>query len=97
MDCNNKLTDAQLEAMFVTTDEEMRQIEKPMDCPIERTQHKCKKRARFFFNEALLKQHHCESPIKKEKCPHCGKAISHANNLEKHLRSSEKVPTHPAN
>ena len=29
-----------------------------------------------------------------EKCPHCSKTISHANNLEKDLRSCEKAPTH---
>ena len=96
MDCNNILTDAELEAMFAATDEEMRQIEQPMEYPIERTQHKCKKCTRFFSNQAALKQHHCEPPIKKEKCPHCGKAINHANNLEKHLRSCEKAPTRPA-
>ena len=27
---------------------------------------------------------------------HCRKTINHANNLEKHLRSCEKAPTHPA-
>ena len=42
MGCNNTLTDAQLKAMFATTDEEMRQIEQAMECLIERTQHKCK-------------------------------------------------------
>ena len=28
--------------------------------------------------------------------PHCRKTISHANNLEKHLRSCEKATTHSA-
>ena len=74
----------------------MRQIEQPMECLIERTNHKCKRYTRFFSNEAVLKQHHCERPIKKEKCPHCGKTINCANNLEKRLRSCEKAPTHPA-
>ena len=37
MDCRNTLTDAQLDAMFAMTDEEMRQVEQPIDCPIERT------------------------------------------------------------
>ena len=67
-----------------------------MECLIERTNHECKRCARFSSNEAALKQHHCESPIKKEKCPNCGKTINRANNLEKHLRSCEKAPTHPA-
>ena len=66
MGCNNTLTDAQLEAMFATTDEEMRQIEQLMECLIERTQHKCKMCTRFFSNKAALKQHHCEPLIKME-------------------------------
>ena len=96
MGCNKNLTGDQLEAMFAVTDEEMRQIEQPMECLIERTKHKCKKWTRFFSNEAALEQHHCEPQIKKEKCPHCSKTINHANNLEKHLRSREKAPTHPS-
>ena len=96
MDCNNTLTDAQLETMFSMADEEMQQIEQPMKCPMERTQHKCKKCDRIFCNEAALRHHHCEPPIKKKKFPHCGKAISRANNLEKYVRSYEKVPTYPA-
>ena len=28
--------------------------------------------------------------------PHCSKTISRANNLERDLRSCEKVPTHPS-
>ena len=95
MGCNNTLTDSQLEAIFVTTDEETRQIEQPMECLIETTQRKCKKCTRFFSNEAAPKQHHCEPPIKKEKHPHCGKVIISTNNLEKHLRSCKKAPTHP--
>ena len=55
MDCNNTLTDAQLKALFVTTDKERRQIEQPMDCPIRRSQHEWNKCARFFSNEAALK------------------------------------------
>ena len=54
MDCNNTLTDAQLKALFVTTDKERRQIEQPVDCPIG-VQHECNKCARFFSNEAALK------------------------------------------
>ena len=96
MGCNKNLTDDQLENMFIATDEEMRQIEQPVKCLIERTKHKCKRCTRFFSNEAALKQHHCEPQIKKEKCPHCSKTINRANNLEKHLRSSEKVPTRPS-
>ena len=69
MGCNNILTDAQLEAMFATTDEERRQIEQPIKYLIERTQHKCKRRTKFFSNKAALKQHHCEPLIKKDKCP----------------------------
>ena len=95
MVCNNTLTDAQLEAMFVTTDKEMRHIKQRMECLIERTRHKCKRCTKFFSNEAGLRQHHCEPPIKKGKCPHCGKAINRVNNLEKHLRSCEKAPTYP--
>ena len=77
-----------------TTDEEMRQIEQPVECLIERTKHKCRRCTRFFSSEAALKQHHCEPQIKKEKCSHCSKTINCANNLEKHLRSCEKAPTH---
>ena len=84
MGSNNALTDAQLEAIFATTDKEMRHIEQPMECLMERTQHKCRRCTRFFSNEAALKQHHCKPPIKEEKYPHCDKAINLANNLEKH-------------
>ena len=77
--------------MFATTDEEMQQIEQPMEFLMERNQNKCKRCTRFFSNEALLKQHHCEPPIKKEKRPHCGKVINRANNL----RICEKGPTDP--
>ena len=37
MDCNNTLIDAELEAIFGATDEEIWQIEQPMECPKERT------------------------------------------------------------
>ena len=60
MGCSKNLTDNQLEAMFTETDEEMRKIEQPMECLIERTKHKCKRCTRFFSNEAALKQHPCE-------------------------------------
>ena len=73
----------------------MQQIELPLECLIERAKHKCKRCTRFFSNEAALKQHQCELQIKKEKRPHCSKTINRANNLEKHLRSCEKAPTHP--
>ena len=96
MGCNKNLTDDQLEAMFTATDEDMRQIEQPLESLIERTKHKCKRCTRFFSNEAALKQHQCDLQIKKEKCPHCSKTINRANNLEKHLRSCEKAPTHPS-
>ena len=93
---NKNLTDDQLEAMFTATDEEMRQIEQPVECLIEKTKRKCKRCTRLFSNEAALKQHNCEPQIKKENCPHCSKTINRANNLEKHLRSCEKTPTHPS-
>ena len=67
MGCRNTLTDAQLQVMFSTTDEEMQRIKQPMDWPIERTKHKCKKCVRFFSNETALKQHHFELPFKKKK------------------------------
>ena len=82
--------------MFTATDEKMPQTDQLMECLIERTNHKCKRCTRFFSNEAALKQHHCEPSIKKEKCPNCSKTINRTNNLEKHLRSYEKAPTHPA-
>lgn len=41
-------------------------------------------------------EHHCEPPIKKDKCPNFGKAINPANNLEKHLGSCEKPPIYPS-
>ena len=94
MGCNKNLTDDQLEAMFTATDDEMRQTEQPMECLIER--NKCKRCTRFFSNEAALKQHHYEPPIKKVKCPHCSKTINRANNMDKHLRSCEKAPRHPS-
>ena len=65
-------------------------------CLIKRTKDKCRRCTRFFSNEVALKQHNCERQIKKGKCPHCSKTISRANNLEKHLRSCEKAPTHPS-
>ena len=77
--------------MFTANDEEIRQIKQPMECLIERTNHKCK---RCTSEEAMLKQHHCELPIKKEKSHHCIKTINRPNNLEKLLRSCEKTPTH---
>ena len=79
--------------MFTGNGEEMRQIEQLMECLIERTNHKYK-RCTSLSNEAMLKQHYCELPIKKEKCPHFSKTINCSNNLEKHLRSCEKAPTH---
>ena len=96
MHCNKNLTDDQLEATFTATDEEMRQIEQPIECLIKRTNHKRKSCTRFFSNESALKQHHREPRIKPEKYLLCGKTINPANSLEKHLRSCEKVPTHPA-
>ena len=82
--------------MFTATDEEMRQTEQLTECLIERTNHNCKRCTRFFSNEAALKQHPSEPPVRKEKCSHCSKIINRANNLEKHLASCEKAPTHPA-
>ena len=55
MGCNKNLTDDQLEAMFIATDEEMQQTEQPMECLIERTKHKCKICTRFFSNKTV----HC--------------------------------------
>ena len=69
MGCNKNLTDDQFEAIFTATDEEMQQIEQPMECLIERTKRKCKRCTRFFSNEAVRKQHQCDCQIKKEKCP----------------------------
>ena len=51
-----------------------------MECLIERTKRKCKRFTRFFSNEAAFKQHYSEPLIKNER----------------HLRSCEKAPTHPA-
>ena len=51
MDCNNILTATQLKEMFATTDKEKQQIEQPMNCLIENTQHRCKKCARLFSNK----------------------------------------------
>ena len=65
MGCNKTLTDDQLEVMFTATDEEMRQIEQPIECLIEKTKHKCKRCTRFFSNEAALKQHNRELQLKK--------------------------------
>ena len=94
MVCNKNLTHDQLEAMFTAADEEMRQVEQPMECLIERIKHKFKRCTRFFSKKAALKQHYCETQIKNEKRPHCSKTINRANNLEKHLRSCEKAPSH---
>ena len=67
MGCNKNLTDDQFEAMFTVTDKEMRQIEQPMECLIERTKHKCKGCTKFFSNGAALKQHHCEPQVNNQK------------------------------
>ena len=47
----------------------------------------------FLQRSCAEATHHCEPHIKKEKC---SKTIIRANNLEKHLKSCEKAPTHPA-
>ena len=47
MGCNENLSGDQLEAMFTATDEDMRQIDQPMECFIERTKHKYDS---FFFH-----------------------------------------------
>ena len=60
MGCNKNLTDDQLEAMFTMTYKELRQIEQPMECLIERTKHKCRWCTRFSSRNTGLKQHHCE-------------------------------------
>ena len=96
MVCNKNLTDDQLEAMFKATDQEMQQVEQPMEHLIEKIKQKFKRCTRFFLNKTVLKQHHCETQIRNKKCPHCSKTINRANNLEKHLRSCEKAPTHPS-
>ena len=72
MDYYKTLTYAELQAIFAETHEEMQQIEQRMECPIEWTQRKCKKCARFFSDKAALKQHHCKLSIEKEKCLHRG-------------------------
>ena len=92
----NFLTDDQLKAMFTATDEEMWQIEESMECFIKRTKQNGKRCTRFFSNEAAQKQHHSKPFIKNGKCLHCHKTVNHASNLEKHLRSCEKAPAHPA-
>ena len=92
MDCNNTLTDAELKAMFAATNKVIPQIKQPMEYPIERTQHKWQKCARFFSNQAGHKQHHCEPSIKKEKHPHCEKPINHTGNLEKDLQEGSYTP-----
>ena len=97
MGYNKNLTDDQLKAMFTGTDEEMLHIGKPMECLIESTKHKRKRCCRFLSNKAALKQHHCKPQIKMGKCPHCIKTINRINNLEKHLRSCKKAPTHHRN
>ena len=94
MGCNKNLTNDQPQVMITATDEEMWQTEQPMTCLTERTKHKCQRCTRFFSNQAALKQHHCEPQIKN--CPHCNKIVNHTNNLQKHLRSCEKAPTHPS-
>ena len=58
MGWNNTLTNAQLEAMFATTDEEMWYIEKTLECLIECLKNPtqmCKRCTRLFSNEAALK------------------------------------------
>ena len=87
------LTDDQLEAMFTATDKKMQQIDKPMQCFIERTNGKV---YQIFLQTNMLTQHYCEPPIKKEKFCHCDKTINCANNLKKHLKSCEKAAKHPA-
>ena len=55
MGCNKNFTDDQLKAMFVVADEEMRLIEQPMECLIERIKHKCKRYTRLFSNNTTMK------------------------------------------
>ena len=51
MGCNKNLSGDQLEAMLTATDDEMRQIDQPMECFIERTKHKYDS---FFFTSLSL-------------------------------------------
>ena len=74
MNCNNTLTDDELEDMFPPTDKEMQKIEQPMECPIERTQHKRRKCSRFFSNQAALKQHTANLPSKRTNAPAVAKS-----------------------
>ena len=69
MRCNKNLTDDQLKAMFTVTDEEMRQIEQPIECLMKRTKHKCRRCTRFFSTEAALKQHNCYLKSKRRNAP----------------------------
>ena len=70
MTCNKNLTDDQLEAMLTATDEEMQQIEQPVECLIERTKRKCRRCTRFFSNEAASMRHHCQIKNLKSKRRH---------------------------
>ena len=92
MGCNKNLTDDQLEAMFTATDEEMQQIEQPMEYLIERTKHKCKRWTRFFSTWGAYKQHRYEPQIKKKKCPNCNKTISRANTCKVVRRPLHNLP-----
>ena len=69
MGCNSTLTDAQLKSMFVMTDEEMRQVEQPMECLIDRTQHKCKRHTRFFSKETAINNTTVNLPLKRINAP----------------------------
>ena len=93
MDCSSTLIDSELEDMSVR---QMRRYGRWSNqwVSIERTQHKCKKCAKFFFNEAALKHYNCESSIRKKKHPHCGKGINCTDNLEKHLENDGERSAH---
>ena len=93
MDCSSTLTDAELEYMSVR---QTRRYDRWSNqwVSIERTQHKCKKCARFFFNEAAFKHYNCESSIRKKKHLHCGKGINCTDNLEKHLENEVERSAH---
>ena len=85
MNCNNTLTDDELEDMFPPTDKEMQKIEQQVQEVFQ-----------ILLQPSCAQAAHCEPAIKKDKCPRCSKVINCAINLKKHLKSCQKALTCPA-
>ena len=86
MDHNN--IDAQLEAVFVTTDWATDRV----------LSRKNPTQMQEVYQTFIQRSYAPETPLRtshqNRELPHCGKAINSTYYLEKHLRSCEKAPTY---